>query len=179
MASRLPAVSYEDSGAKVDVICAKERQRHQWAKAIRELLALDGKERWTGSLVLVDFNGPTKQGIEKINELLYDTTLTYVVKGGSPMENSLLGTDSLSDRDGRRALLDLIKDCVPPGVRQPLQEEHSRLRYPARVDPRPLLTKEKNLVWFTNKCAMFGVRYRFLTNDVIKPIVVSQREALG
>ncbi|KAK3273132.1 hypothetical protein CYMTET_18612 [Cymbomonas tetramitiformis] len=86
-----------------------------------------------------------KEVIPKVNELLYDT-LAYIVKSDSADEHFLLGTDSLSDRDGRRALLDLIKGCVPPGVRQTLQEEHSQLRYPARVDPRPLLAKEQRLV---------------------------------
>ncbi|KAK3240549.1 hypothetical protein CYMTET_49619 [Cymbomonas tetramitiformis] len=52
-------------------------------------------------------------------------------------------TDSVSDRDGRRALLDLIKGRVPPGVRQTLQEEHSQLRCPARVGPRPFRWRGK------------------------------------
>ncbi|KAK3287256.1 hypothetical protein CYMTET_5218 [Cymbomonas tetramitiformis] len=50
------------------------------------------------------------------------------------------------EMDGRRSLLDLIKGCVPPGVRQTLQEERSQLRYLARVDPRPILAKEQRLV---------------------------------
>ncbi|KAK3238465.1 hypothetical protein CYMTET_51524 [Cymbomonas tetramitiformis] len=62
-----------------------------------------------------------------MNELLCDT-LAYIVKTDSAAEHFLLGTDSVYDRDGRRALLDLIKGCVPPGVRQTLQEEHSQLR---------------------------------------------------
>ncbi|KAK3252876.1 hypothetical protein CYMTET_37837 [Cymbomonas tetramitiformis] len=67
-----------------------------------------------------------------INELLYDT-LTYIVEPGSVAYGYLLGTDSATDRDGRRALIDLIKGCVPPAVRQKHQAEHSALRYPARV----------------------------------------------
>ncbi|KAK3275032.1 hypothetical protein CYMTET_16820 [Cymbomonas tetramitiformis] len=47
---------------------------------------------------------------------------------------------------GRRALLDLIKGYVPPGVWQSHQEEHAALRYPARVDPRPLLATEHRSV---------------------------------
>ncbi|KAK3239904.1 hypothetical protein CYMTET_50202 [Cymbomonas tetramitiformis] len=53
-----------------------------------------------------DFEDPTKEDIEKVNELLYDT-LTYIVKIESPAENFLLGTDSVSDRDDRRAFFDL------------------------------------------------------------------------
>ncbi|KAK3272830.1 hypothetical protein CYMTET_18897 [Cymbomonas tetramitiformis] len=56
------------------------------------------------------------------------------------------GTDSVSDRDGRRALIDLIKGCVPPAVRQKLHAEHSSLRYPAKMDPRPILAMEQRLV---------------------------------
>ncbi|KAK3285960.1 hypothetical protein CYMTET_6455 [Cymbomonas tetramitiformis] len=41
-------------------------------------------------------------------------TLAYIVKTDSAAEHFLLGTDSVSDRDGRRVLLDLIKGCVPP-----------------------------------------------------------------
>ncbi|KAK3272787.1 hypothetical protein CYMTET_18934 [Cymbomonas tetramitiformis] len=75
-----------------------------------------------------DFDDLTKTVIPKVNELLYDT-LAYIVKTDSAAEHFLLGTDSVSDRDGRRALLDLIKGCVPPGVRQTLQERE--------VTPRP------------------------------------------
>ncbi|KAK3241413.1 hypothetical protein CYMTET_48819 [Cymbomonas tetramitiformis] len=106
---------------------------------------------WAGlRLSSFDFDDLAKAVIPKVNELLYDT-LAYVVKSDSAAEHFLLGTDSVSDRDGRRALLDLIKGCVPPGVRQTLQEEHSQLRYPARVDPRPLLAREQRLVLRDNR----------------------------
>ncbi|KAK3275839.1 hypothetical protein CYMTET_16051 [Cymbomonas tetramitiformis] len=97
-------------------------------------------------LASFDFDDPTKGAIPKVSELLYDT-IAYVVKNDSAAEHFLLGTDSVSDRDGRRALLDLInKGCVPPGVRQTLQEEYSQPRYLARVDPHPMLAKEQRLV---------------------------------
>ncbi|KAK3232935.1 hypothetical protein CYMTET_56739 [Cymbomonas tetramitiformis] len=83
-------------------------------------------------LASFDFDDPTKGVIPKVNELLYDT-LAHVVKNDSAAEHFLLSTDSVSDRDGRRALLDLIKGCVPPGVCQTLQEEHSQLRYLAQA----------------------------------------------
>ncbi|KAK3273312.1 hypothetical protein CYMTET_18436 [Cymbomonas tetramitiformis] len=91
------------------------------------------------------FDDPSKEVTGKATELLHDT-LVYIVKVDSPAEHFLLGTDSVSDRDGRRALVDLIKGCVPPGERQTLQDEHSELRYPARVDHRPILAKEQKLV---------------------------------
>ncbi|KAK3233979.1 hypothetical protein CYMTET_55758 [Cymbomonas tetramitiformis] len=50
------------------------------------------------------------------------------------------------DRDGRRAIVDLAKGCVEVGVRESRQDEHSALRYPAGVDPRPILAKEARLV---------------------------------
>ncbi|KAK3239763.1 hypothetical protein CYMTET_50332 [Cymbomonas tetramitiformis] len=96
-------------------------------------------------LASFEFDDLIKGVIPKVSELLYDT-FAYIVKTDSVAEHFLLGTDSVSDRDGRRALLDLIKGRVPLGVRQTLQEEHSQLRYPARVDPRPILAKEHKLV---------------------------------
>ncbi|KAK3238095.1 hypothetical protein CYMTET_51866, partial [Cymbomonas tetramitiformis] len=43
-------------------------------------------------------------------------------------------------------MVDLIKRCVPPAVRQKHQTEYSALVYPARVDPRPILAMEQRLV---------------------------------
>ncbi|KAK3233424.1 hypothetical protein CYMTET_56285 [Cymbomonas tetramitiformis] len=159
---------FEDNVTKVAAVYAKGRHR-QWAKAVREL-SLGGKDQYfeaakdsekLSKIVVVlknefssagldlssfDLNDLAKAIIPKVGELLYDT-IAYIVKTtDSAAGHFLLGTDSVSDRDGRRALLDLIKGCVPPGVRQTLQEEHSQLRYPARVDPRPLLAKKQRLV---------------------------------
>ncbi|KAK3243144.1 hypothetical protein CYMTET_47177 [Cymbomonas tetramitiformis] len=73
-------------------------------------------ERSTGlDLPSFDFDDLAKAVIPKVDELLYDT-LAYIVKTDSAAEHFLLGTDSVSDRDGRHALLDLIKGCVPPGA---------------------------------------------------------------
>ncbi|KAK3279171.1 hypothetical protein CYMTET_12934 [Cymbomonas tetramitiformis] len=158
---------FEDNVAKVAAVYAKGRHR-QWAKAVREL-SLGGKDQYfeagkdsekLSKIVVVlknefnsaglelssfDLDDLTKAVIPRVNELLCDT-LACIVKTDSAAEHFLLDTDSVSDRDGRRALLELIKGRVPPGVRQTLQEEHSQLRYPARVDPRPLLAKEQRLV---------------------------------
>ncbi|KAK3249105.1 hypothetical protein CYMTET_41455 [Cymbomonas tetramitiformis] len=91
-----------------------------------------------------DFENPTRV-IEAVNELVYDT-LAELIESGSHAEMFFESTDSSTERDGRRALLDLIKGCVPPGVRQSHQEEHAALRYPAREDPLPLLATEHRLV---------------------------------
>ncbi|KAK3241212.1 hypothetical protein CYMTET_49001 [Cymbomonas tetramitiformis] len=92
-----------------------------------------------------DLDNPTLGVRRAINELLYDT-LTYVIEPDSVAYGYLLGTDSATDRDGRRALVDLIKGCVPPAIRQKHQAEHSDLRYPDHVDPRPVLVMEQRLV---------------------------------
>ncbi|KAK3249851.1 hypothetical protein CYMTET_40743 [Cymbomonas tetramitiformis] len=80
-----------------------------------------------------EFEHPTRV-IEAVNELVYDT-LAELIESGSQAEMFFESTDSSTERDGRCALLDLIKGCVPPGVRQSHQEEHAALRYPAKVDP--------------------------------------------
>ncbi|KAK3270510.1 hypothetical protein CYMTET_21094 [Cymbomonas tetramitiformis] len=95
-------------------------------------------------LTSFDFDDPNKAVIECVNELLYDT-FEELIEPDSTVAQYFLATDSSTDRDGCRALLDLIKGCVPTCVRQSHQEEHAALRYPARVDPRPILAKEVKL----------------------------------
>ncbi|KAK3255791.1 hypothetical protein CYMTET_35047 [Cymbomonas tetramitiformis] len=121
---------FEENDAKVAAIYAKGRHR-QWAKAVRQL-SLGGKDLYfeaakdsekLSKIVVVpknefssvgldlssfEFDDLAKDVIPKVNELLYDT-LAYIVKSDSAGEHILLGTDSVSDGDGRRALLDLIK----------------------------------------------------------------------
>ncbi|KAK3258182.1 hypothetical protein CYMTET_32764 [Cymbomonas tetramitiformis] len=94
--------------------------------ALRQEILSSGLE-----IDVFNFNYPEKAVHEDINKLVYDT-LTYMVKPDSVADGFLQGTDSVSDRDGRRALIDLIKGCVPPAVRQKLQADHSPLRYPAK-----------------------------------------------
>ncbi|KAK3288913.1 hypothetical protein CYMTET_3631 [Cymbomonas tetramitiformis] len=61
---------------------------------------------------------PTLVVHRSVNELVYDT-LGYIVEPDSVAYGYLLGTDAVSDRVGRRALVDLInKGCVPPAIRQ-------------------------------------------------------------
>ncbi|KAK3238097.1 hypothetical protein CYMTET_51868 [Cymbomonas tetramitiformis] len=163
---------YEDNIVKVDAIYSSGRHR-AWAKAVREL-ALGGKDvRFTAEgadveklakIVIIlknDFScvgldlaaplnstTPPKASSRKSTSCCTTPARTLWPRSAdSAAYDYLLGTDSESDRDGRRALLHLVKGCVPPGVRQTLQEEHSQLRYPpARVDPRPLIAKEQRLV---------------------------------
>ncbi|KAK3232763.1 hypothetical protein CYMTET_56902 [Cymbomonas tetramitiformis] len=132
-------------GVTIFSLVTLRKMFRQWRVAVSRPTLVN--EFSSAGLVLssFDLDDLTKAVIPRVNELLYDT-LAYVVKTDSAAEHFLLGTDSVSDRDGRRALLDLIKGCVPPGVCQTLQEEHSQLRYPARVDPRWLLAKELRLV---------------------------------
>ncbi|KAK3233582.1 hypothetical protein CYMTET_56139 [Cymbomonas tetramitiformis] len=47
---------------------------------------------------------------------------------------------------GELLLTSSRQGCVPPAVRQKLQAEHSSLVYPAKVDPRPILAKDQQLV---------------------------------
>ncbi|KAK3287732.1 hypothetical protein CYMTET_4771 [Cymbomonas tetramitiformis] len=81
-----------------------------------------------------DRDNPTLGVQRAINEMLYDT-LTYVIEPyvDSVAYGYLMGTDSATDRDGRRALVDLIKGCVPPAIRQKHQAEHSVLRLQDRA----------------------------------------------
>ncbi|KAK3284283.1 hypothetical protein CYMTET_8056 [Cymbomonas tetramitiformis] len=83
--------------------------------------------------------------VDRVNGLLYDV-LALVVEKHSNAYVWLTGTDSSTDRDGRRALVDVIKGCVPVALRESQQEEHAALRYPANVDPQPILAKEQRLV---------------------------------
>ncbi|KAK3283539.1 hypothetical protein CYMTET_8771 [Cymbomonas tetramitiformis] len=76
-----------------------------------------------------------------INGMLYDV-LALVVEEHNNAYVWLTGTDASSDRDGRRALVDIIKGCVLVALRESQQEEHAALRYPANVDPHPILAKE-------------------------------------
>eukprot|EP00854_Cymbomonas_tetramitiformis_P013309 gene13309-biopygen13697 len=81
----------------------------------------------------------------RVNGLLYDM-LVLVVEKHSNAHVWLTGTDASSDRDGRRAFVDIAKGCVPVALRESHQEEHAALCYPANVDSQPVLAKEQRLV---------------------------------
>ncbi|KAK3284430.1 hypothetical protein CYMTET_7931 [Cymbomonas tetramitiformis] len=127
---------FEENNAKVTAIYAKGRHR-QWAKAVREL-SLGGKDQYFEAA----------KDSEKLSKIVVVLKNEFSSAGLdlASFEFDDLAKEVTFRKDGRCALLDLIKGCVPPGVRQTLQEEHSQLRYPARVDPRPLLAREQRLV---------------------------------
>ncbi|KAK3250200.1 hypothetical protein CYMTET_40405 [Cymbomonas tetramitiformis] len=115
------------------------------AHLLGDLLEALGAEFETAglSLVVFDITDPALEVHPKVNAFLYDV-LGRVIAAHSPAYGFLRGTHG--DRDGRRAIVDLAKGCVDVGVRESRQDEHSSLRYPARVDPRPILAKEARLV---------------------------------
>ncbi|KAK3240354.1 hypothetical protein CYMTET_49803 [Cymbomonas tetramitiformis] len=100
----------------------KARLHRQWAKGVRE-----------------------EAPLPRVNGLLFDV-LALVIEKHSNAYVWLTGTDASSDRDGRRALVDIIKGCVPVALRESHQEEHAALRYPADTDPQPILAREQRLV---------------------------------
>ncbi|KAK3232933.1 hypothetical protein CYMTET_56737 [Cymbomonas tetramitiformis] len=134
--------------------CAKAIRQHQLgesyfdnstevSKRVKVIVALNKSEIATAGLDadVFDFDHPNL-GVQRfVNALVYDT-LTYIVEPDTVACAYLIGTDSAVDRDGRRALVDLIKGCVPISVWQKHQAEHSALLYPARVDPRHILVMD-------------------------------------
>ncbi|KAK3269143.1 hypothetical protein CYMTET_22408 [Cymbomonas tetramitiformis] len=115
------------------------------AYLLGHLLEALGAEFETAGLALgvFDISDPALEVHPKVNSFLYDV-LGRVIASHSPAYGYLRGTHG--DRDGRRAIVDLAKGCVEVGVRESRQDEHSALRYPAGVDPRPILDKKARLV---------------------------------
>ncbi|KAK3270120.1 hypothetical protein CYMTET_21460 [Cymbomonas tetramitiformis] len=144
-------------------------QQRKWAKNLRETVLGGKRVKFSGKskdgdtlgklimllktefstvgldLALFYFDDPNKEVIPLVHELVYDV-FSEVVEVDSAADRFFLATDCSTDRDGRRGLIDLVKGCVPSGVRISHQEEHSAFRYPAREDPRPVLAKEYRLV---------------------------------
>ncbi|KAK3239598.1 hypothetical protein CYMTET_50486 [Cymbomonas tetramitiformis] len=156
-----------DQHAAVDMVY-KGRLHRAWAKGIREDILGSKKHHYRGTddtdrlselvvqlrtefesagldLTPFDLDDPASLVIEKVNGLLYDV-LALVVERNSVADTWLRGTDSSADRDGRRALIDIIKGSVPTVLRESHQQEHAALRYPAGVDPQPILAREQRLV---------------------------------
>ncbi|KAK3278287.1 hypothetical protein CYMTET_13764 [Cymbomonas tetramitiformis] len=128
-AVRIARERYESAKDIVAAIYSKGRHR-KWAKVVRQhqlggdyfgdatdvsklakvVSAIKSEISTAGlSCDVFDPDNPTLGVQRAINELLYDT-LTYVVELGSVAYDYLLGTDSATNRDGRRALVDLIKE---------------------------------------------------------------------
>ncbi|KAK3279223.1 hypothetical protein CYMTET_12882 [Cymbomonas tetramitiformis] len=146
----------------------KQRLHRSWAKGIREDILGDKKHYFSGTtdanllsdmvvqlrtefasagleLASFDLDEPTALVVSKCNGLLYDV-LQLVIEKHSNAHVWLTGTDASADRDGRRALVDVIKRCVPVALRESFQQEHAALNYPANVDPQPVLAREQRLV---------------------------------
>ncbi|KAK3246992.1 hypothetical protein CYMTET_43497 [Cymbomonas tetramitiformis] len=115
------------------------------AYLLGDLLEALGVEFETVGLALgvFDISDPALEVHPKVNAFMYDV-LERVIASHSPAYGYLRGAHG--DRDGCRAIVDLAKGCVEVGVRESRQDEHSALRYPAGVDPRPILAKEARLV---------------------------------
>ena len=79
-----------------------------------------------------------------VNQFLFDV-VSLVVEPASLASLVLVG-ECAEDRDGRRALVELIRFCVRQARGQRCYEHYAALRYPAEVDPRPLLEEEHRLV---------------------------------
>ncbi|KAK3275821.1 hypothetical protein CYMTET_16064 [Cymbomonas tetramitiformis] len=146
----------------------KGRLRRTWAKGIREDILGDKKHYFSGTtdagllsdvvvqlrtefesvgldLVSFDLDDPQAPVVGKVNALLYDV-LGLVIERHSNAHVWLTGTDAFADRDGRRALVDIVKRSVPVALRESFQQEHAALSYPANVDPQPILAREQRLV---------------------------------
>ncbi|KAK3286790.1 hypothetical protein CYMTET_5673 [Cymbomonas tetramitiformis] len=93
---------------------------------------------------IFDFNDETIEVHPKVNSLLYHI-LTLVIEPDS-LASTVLGGSSAEDRDGRRALVDLIKFTVRQARSVDCQGLYRQLEYPAREDPRPILEEEQRLV---------------------------------
>ncbi|KAK3245606.1 hypothetical protein CYMTET_44830 [Cymbomonas tetramitiformis] len=146
----------------------KGRLHRTWAKGIREDILGDKKYYFSGTtdagllsdvvvqlrtefesagldLVSFDLDDPQALVVGKVNALLYDV-LGLIIEKHSNARVWLTGTDASADRDGRRALVDIVKRSVPVALRESFQQEHAALSYPANVDPQPILAREQRLV---------------------------------
>ncbi|KAK3270203.1 hypothetical protein CYMTET_21386 [Cymbomonas tetramitiformis] len=86
-------------------------------------------------LEVFDLSDTTREVHPAVNGVLYDT-LAHIVAEGSAAEMFLEGAGDASERDGRRALIDLAKGCIPVGLMTSHMEEYMAIRYEAKVDPR-------------------------------------------
>ncbi|KAK3240895.1 hypothetical protein CYMTET_49299 [Cymbomonas tetramitiformis] len=146
----------------------KGRLHRTWAKGIREDILGDKKHYFSGTsdagllsdvvvrlrtefesagldLVSFDLDDPQALVVGKVNALLYDV-LGLIIEKHSNAHVWLTGTDASADRDGRRALVDIVKRSAPVALRESFQQEHAALSYPANLDPQPILAREQRLV---------------------------------
>ncbi|KAK3246195.1 hypothetical protein CYMTET_44258 [Cymbomonas tetramitiformis] len=117
---------FESNVDKVGDIYAKGRHR-QWAKAVCEL-AVGGKENYfeaTG-----DSDKLAKIVVVLKNEL-----------GSAGLDLAPFAFD-----DPSKEVIGKVNELLYDSLAYIVKEEHFQLRYPARVDPRPILAKEQKLV---------------------------------
>ncbi|KAK3274576.1 hypothetical protein CYMTET_17244 [Cymbomonas tetramitiformis] len=91
-----------------------------------------------------EFNNQHTRIHPAVNQFLFDV-VSLVVEPAS-LASLVLGGQCAEDRDGRRAQVELICFCVRQARGQRCYEHYTALRYPAEVDPRPLLEEEHRLV---------------------------------
>ncbi|KAK3260176.1 hypothetical protein CYMTET_30849 [Cymbomonas tetramitiformis] len=91
-----------------------------------------------------EFNDQTTRIHPAVNQFLFDV-VSLVVESGS-LASLVLGGQCAEDRDGSRALVELIRFCVRQARGQRCYEHYTALHYPAETDPRPLLEEEHRLV---------------------------------
>jgi len=121
---------------------AKESDKGRIGDLIRRLKREFEKARL--GVDVFDFNDQHVRIHPAVNQFLYDV-VSLVVEPSS-LASLVLGGQCAEDRDGRRALVELIRFCVRQARGQRCFEHYMALRYPAEVDPRPLLEEEHRLV---------------------------------
>ncbi len=138
----------EQSERARDVL--KDAKHRKWAKAVAKY-ALGGEsvrfsaEDDTGKLAKIitalkndfdanglgldvfDLSDTAREVHPAVNGVLYDT-LAHIVADGSAAEMFLDGAGDASERDGRRALIDLAKGCIPVGLMTSHMEEYMSIR---------------------------------------------------
>ncbi|KAK3262745.1 hypothetical protein CYMTET_28416 [Cymbomonas tetramitiformis] len=129
-------------GGKHVRFCPKESGKGRIGDLIRRLKREFEKARL--GVDVFDFNDQHVRIHPAVNQFLYDV-VSLVVEPSS-LASLVLGGQCAEDRDGRRALVELIRFCVRQAQGQRCLEHYIALRYPAEVDPRPLLEEEHRLV---------------------------------
>ncbi|KAK3285556.1 hypothetical protein CYMTET_6851 [Cymbomonas tetramitiformis] len=141
--ARSPVVTNPDPTSNTDADVATRKYLQEQSKLVDELRTEFGSAGL--DLVSFDLDDPQALVVSKVNALLYDV-LGLIVEKHSNAHVWLTGTDASADRDGRRALVDIVKRSVPVALRESFQQEHAALGYPANVDPQPILAREQRLV---------------------------------
>ncbi|KAK3258012.1 hypothetical protein CYMTET_32926 [Cymbomonas tetramitiformis] len=178
----------------------KNAQHRKWAKAISKYALGGESERFwaeddAGKLAKIvqalkndfdangldlgvfDLSNTDRKVHPAVNGVLYDT-LAHIVAERSAAEMFLEGAGDASERDGRRALIDLAKGCIPIGLMTSHMEEYMGIRYEAKVDPRKALTLEHRLVkenttpgWFPDEDSRKGAMLERLDPEFYRALL--------